>query len=643
MSTNRWILGTVAGVVVAALATAQPVPPAPPPLFADAIEVVGPLDLVEYATALVVTEEEARDAGAATLADALARSLGAFPVRVGDRSDAAFSLRGFDLRRVPVYFDGIPVYVPFDGLVDLDRFLVGGFAGVVVNRGFSSLTYGPNALGGTVNLLRRRPRAPLEGRVAVEGGSGGLAAGTATVGGRGERWYFEATGARRRVDDALQSGDRLQRDNSFSTDTMAAVTVGFTPSRDSEVAVSLIRQDGEKGQPPYCGDDPAARARYWRWPDWDKRSVYVRARAGLGGAWELRARAFHDRFLNTLDSYDDASFSTQLKRSSFRSEYDDFTVGASTEVRRSVDRRRTTFAVHFKRDVHRDRTNQAPWTHYEDGTASLVWEEELFLGRSTRLVAGVSADDQRVAEAEAARRGDAEAFNGAVALFHGIGAASELYVAASRRTRLPTLKDRYSYRMGVSIPNPDLGPETALNLEAGASGRSAGGRWTVSAFWTTLDDAVESVPLGGGIEQYRNVGRARHLGLEGAVEARLADRADVGARVSVLDRERLGGAEMPLTDVPDLRALAWVSLPVRDWLRFGASGEIEGGRLSRTPSGDTRELGGFAVWHASVRATVAPGLELDLRCDNLGDRRYEREEGYPEPGRTLAASLAWAF
>lgn len=41
---------------------------------------------------------------------------------IGPRNEAVVYLRGFDLRQVPVFIDGIPVYVPYDGYVDLARF-----------------------------------------------------------------------------------------------------------------------------------------------------------------------------------------------------------------------------------------------------------------------------------------------------------------------------------------------------------------------------------------------------------------------------------------------------------------------------------------------------------------------------------------
>lgn len=620
------------------------VPAADAAKVAAAVEVVGPLDLVEYPTARVVGEEEARAAGAGTLASVLALVLGASPVRVGDRAEAGFQLRGFDLRRVPVYVDGIPVYVPFDGVVDLDRFLMAATGGIVVNSGFSSLTYGPNALGGTVNLLRRRPERPLEGRVSAGGGSGGRGSFEASAGSAGKGWYVEGTAAHRRVDDALGTGTELQREGTFSRDTLATLTFGLRPAEGHEVSLSVIRQDGEKGHPPYAGDDPKARVRFWRWPDWDKRSVYLRSAHRLGERWELRATLFHDRFANTLDAFDDASYSTQSLKSSFRSEYDDHTNGGSLQLRRSRPERRTTVAIHAKEDVHRDRTNASPWSRYDDETYSLAWEEEVRVGSLARLVLGTSVDGQRTAAANGLPCGSTTAVNATAALFRPLGPATELHVSLSRRTRLPTLKDRYSYRLGVSEPNPQLGPETALSAEAGVGGSWGGtGRWGAAAYWTTLDDAIESVPVSPNVEQYRNVGSVRHLGVEASLERPLGPRLEAGVRAAFLRRSRLSGPAVALTGVPDLRATAWLSARATRALSVRVAGELEGGRTSRTPSGATRELGGFALLHAAARLGLGHGLELDVRCDNALDRRYSREEGYPEAARSFGASLTWAY
>ncbi len=63
-------------------------------------------------------------------------------VQVGPRNEGMVNVRGFDLRQVPVYVDGVPVYVSYDGYTDLARFLVSDMAKITVTKGETSLLMG---------------------------------------------------------------------------------------------------------------------------------------------------------------------------------------------------------------------------------------------------------------------------------------------------------------------------------------------------------------------------------------------------------------------------------------------------------------------------------------------------------------------
>ena len=47
---------------------------------------------------------------------------GVYVDKKGPRAEQNFYVRGFDARRVPLYIDGIPVYIPYDGNSDFRRF-----------------------------------------------------------------------------------------------------------------------------------------------------------------------------------------------------------------------------------------------------------------------------------------------------------------------------------------------------------------------------------------------------------------------------------------------------------------------------------------------------------------------------------------
>src|SRR6185295_9268465 len=101
------------------------------------------------------------------LAEALDLIPGVSVQNLGQRRERLVTVRGFSSRQVPLFIDGIPVYVPYDGNVDLARFGVDYVSKIVVSKGLTSLLYGPNILGGAVNVVSRKPTQPFEASVRL--------------------------------------------------------------------------------------------------------------------------------------------------------------------------------------------------------------------------------------------------------------------------------------------------------------------------------------------------------------------------------------------------------------------------------------------------------------------------------------------
>jgi hypothetical protein len=68
-----------------------------------------------------VGSAEMERSNASTVADAV-RNLPGVSLSRNNRNEEMISLRGFDSRQVPIFVDGVPLYVPYDGYVDLGRF-----------------------------------------------------------------------------------------------------------------------------------------------------------------------------------------------------------------------------------------------------------------------------------------------------------------------------------------------------------------------------------------------------------------------------------------------------------------------------------------------------------------------------------------
>ena len=590
---------------------------------------------------------------------------------VGQRRERLVSVRGFNSRQVPLFIDGVPVYVPYDGNVDLARFGVDYVSEISVSKGLASVLYGPNILGGAINLVSRRPSAPLEmgftlGSEMGEGSDSLRTRVNARISGQRGNWYgmlnashLDSEGYQLPDDfDPVPAEDGGARENADSRDTVISAKVGYLTDDGDELALSYYRQDGDKNSPPYAGTSGSAR--FWQWPYWDKESFYLTGRNGVTGQGSLRWRAYFDRFENSLSSFDDATYSSFDRPYAFQdSVYDDYTYGGNTDFEwRWTDAQVTRAAAHWKQDVHREVDEvDAPRERYEDRSWALALEHEWRLLEGLSLTPGYAytVQDGRQAEnavdgeIEAQPVGRAHAHNAQLVLTWAATERGELIAGISRKTRFPTIKDRFSFRLGSALPNPDLDPETARHLELAWQQRLGTAHWRAAVFQADLDDAIENVTIDASLctspnptcFQQRNVGEQRNRGVE--LSGGWAPNAhwQIDAQASFLDRDNRSSPDIRPTDTPEQvyrLAVRWRPLPA--WT-FKADAQHETERDSATDG--SRKTDDFTLVSAFVRYEPMSRLGLELGGRNLSDELYAYQEGFFEPGRTWLAQVDYRY
>ncbi|HEY0232464.1 MAG TPA: Plug domain-containing protein, partial [Dokdonella sp.] len=107
------------------------------------IEVIGSVDKTLPPGADVIDIDTIKMQDRRNVAEALDLLPGVARQNVGQRRDTLVNIRGFDSREVTLYVDGVPVYVPYDGNLDLARLGVEDLSQIVVTKGLTSVLYGP--------------------------------------------------------------------------------------------------------------------------------------------------------------------------------------------------------------------------------------------------------------------------------------------------------------------------------------------------------------------------------------------------------------------------------------------------------------------------------------------------------------------
>ncbi|MGQ0563044.1 MAG: TonB-dependent receptor plug domain-containing protein, partial [Gemmatimonadota bacterium] len=203
------VAGALAGVCLIAgpaSARAQQTDTAVVPVGEIVVQATRPVATTGGASALEVRLDSLRMQAAPTL-DQVLRRTPLVQVRMNSRGEAQFALRGSgsDARQVAVIVDGIPLNFGWDDRADLSVLPATAAQSLTVARGLPSLLYGPNILGGVVEIGVARGAHELSRRsVRADAGvdhTGATAAGAAItlpVARRAGNWLIRAGGGHRR-------------------------------------------------------------------------------------------------------------------------------------------------------------------------------------------------------------------------------------------------------------------------------------------------------------------------------------------------------------------------------------------------------------------------------------------------------------
>lgn len=630
------------------------------------VEVTGRSENIRNPAVEVVSSEDMLQFDTRTVSEAANLVPGVTLSRNGGRNESMVYVRGFDVKRAPLYMDGIPIYVPYDGYPDLGRFFTYDLSELVISKGFASVLYGPNTMGGAINMVSKRPTKALEGNAGAGYSWFDQYHTFANFGTNQGKWYFQGGGSwfnnngfemSEHFDNrTYENGGK--RNNSHQEDWKVSGKLGFTPNSTDEYALSYIYQNGEKGVPPYAGDNSGVRVKWWQWPYWRKQSLYFTSNTAMGDKSYVKTRAYYDRFKNSLEIFTDSTYS--VIRPGNKSWYDDYTYGASIEAGTTlIPNNELKAAFHFKDDVHRedDDATGSPQRRFEERIFSIALEDTIRLSQKLTALVGVGYDFQNTVQAQDYNpvvsggpkvlhdfeRDNQNDVNAQGALFYAYSDTGKVHAAVARKTRYASIKDKYSYRFGTYIPNPGLEPEKANNYEVGMEDTFAK-RFKVksSLFFIDIFDYIQAAKVSDSVAQYKNIGHVQRYGYEFETAAAIMDNLEAGLNYTFMYNKNRSN-DQPITDVPKHKIFAYGKYsPIRP-LTLLASVEYDTKRYSSADGINFDTAGEFVVINTKASYEPFRDVMLEFGINNLLDRDYELTEGYPEAGRTYFVQARYKF
>jgi iron complex outermembrane receptor protein len=606
----------------------------------------------------------------------------------GARNEGQIYMRGFNLLQTPIFYDGIPVYVPYDGNVDINRFTTYDLSQITVSKALTSVLYGPNTMGGAINLVSRKPvkTAEVWGLSGVKLGDSGFNGYNTSVsaGSRQEKYYVLGSISHLKSNFSSLSQkftpgtneDGGRRENSETGDLKFSAKAGYTPNASDEYSLNFILQNAKKDIPPGVEGN-----QFRSYPEYNKKSLYYRSKTVFGATVTMDATAFYDNYYNIMSQFDDNTYILQNRNNAFNSVYDDYSAGGALNFASGcIENNVLKLSLYEKYDSHREQNRAIPANantgqdekagepvqEYLDNTFSAGLEDVFTLNGYVSLVAGLNYSYRGNMQAqeygthyETGEKnvlfdfptGSDDAFNYQLAAILKPVEHHEISLSASRKSRFASQKDRYSSRFGSVRPNPDLKSEFSWIFDLTCKGEiKSVFQYEVSLFRNNIDNAIYQVTIPGEFQadgvtplyQNRNTGKSYATGYEISLGLRPLREITVGGSYSYIYRENKEDKTLRFTDVPAHKGILYgkFSLPRYSDVWLHIDWEVNSKRYY-TSDGET--LPGYGLVNAKVFARLWKGFSLEAGVKNIGDKNYFLAFNYPREGRTYFSSLVYDF
>ena len=592
-------------------------------------------------------------------------------VRRNSRGETEVSARGSESRQVAILVDGVPITLAWDARADVSIIPATAPQEISYVRGLSSMLYGPNVLGGVLDVsIARTPRMALTRSLVLNtgvdhvGAYGGNAALTLRLHDGTSGWVVRGgLGFRKSPGDPLADDvtERAQADDDLRLNTDLDNIDGFVSARYQSASSAYVAFSGsafkaERGMAAQLG--LADRdVRFWRYPSVARTLAAFSAGTGERetplGRGDLEMSLGYDVGHTDIDAYPDASYTNAT---SFEDSEDltrtlrflgDHTLGDRADLR----------AAFTLADIQHDEILPAGTSEYQQRLWSLGSEMVLRIieagttVNSLQATLGAAYDWNTTPEAggkEALGRISKWGARLGLSMLFG-GGNSMLHAGVNRRGRFPSLRELYSGALNRFAPNPDLQPETLTAFEAGYSTKVGNGNIQLVGFRQLLEDAVVRITLPDRRFQRVNRNELDSKGIELIASQSFGSLALSGDLM--LQDVELTDTEATVTNrpenLPEIFANLRATAPLPAQLTVSGVARYTGNQFCLLPSGADQELdGGTRVeaelsreWKLRGSTGLLTRLETVVAVDNLTNVALYDGCGLPQPGRLLRFQL----
>ena len=544
-------------------------------------------------------------------------------------------IRGAEANQTLVIIDGMEVNDPSGGSeFDFGNLLAADIERIEILRGPQSALYGSDAIGGVINIVTRKGRGPVAGRLSLEGGSFGTGQASAGVRGGGDRYHFSlgATGyTTDGVSIAPESEGNSEEDGHRNQSYNAKL--GVTPLENFEIELfgRFVKSTTDTDPQPAVagivrtvdGDEETRTA---------QRTGRVLVKYGLfDGAWEhMLGAGFNEEI---ADSFTNNAVTFEADGEKARYDYLTnffFETPSVAEAAHSLiflaereDESQVTRSTFGGSDL--DITNYGYAGEYRAG----LWDR-LFLS------GGVRRDDNDIFK-------DATTFRTTAAYLHN-KTGTRLHGSYGTGVKNPTLSELFGFGPNF-VPNSNLSPEKSKGWDIGVEQRFLGD--VLSADVTYFNNQITDLIQGAGNTAVNLDGVSKIHGVEVAATASIAEGLTFSGQYTFTDGEDANGTELVRRAKHLASAnLAYEFLDGRAKLDLGIdyNGKQKDTQFSNFFADRASvTLDDFVLVNLAASHDLIEGVVLFGRVENFLDEDYQEILGFSSSGIGAFVGLRKTF
>ena len=555
----------------------------------------------------VINQEKINNSTAENVAEVINNIAGVNIINYGGSTgQKIIHIRGSKPSQVLILMDGQPINNNQNGQTDLGQLPLSNVKKIEVLKGPASALYGANALGGVVNIMTETADEDPSRDLNVSFGSYNSSDLEFSYSTTKEKNSYLFT-----IDKKSSAGFRKNPDHSGMTQLALFSKINHQLNDNSELVFTLNYQDSNKEVPgslsyqtPNAIQNDLTKNINIKWKQ-NKSHL------------ETTAMFYYNKHKQKYDNPDQFSYE-----------------GPSLHKTKNIgfDIKRTNYlnkhTISYGMEIKNNSIDSNENGEHEFLNSSLFLQDEWQLKDSLKLILGSRYDNHEKFGSRVNTR---------LGTMYNINKNINCYFSAGQAYRTPTFNDLYWPADAFSEGNPDLSPENGMAYEIGLIKKNNNMKTEINVFKKEITDMISWAQGSDDIYRPYNINKAAINGLELIFEKQLNQYFSLSFNYSYLDavnqktNEQLAGSAKHRSNLN----LKYTPADYKISVNSSYVGTRADDSLNNYIVVDTRLAKTLIVKNKEI--------EVSLSINNLFNKNYQVNTGYPMPNRNYTLEIGTNF